>query len=36
MSMKTAFMEMYVCTGGKPVSWGMSAAELTIDHVPLP
>jgi len=33
---KMAFKEMYFRTGGKPVSWGMPATELTMDHLPLP
>jgi sulfide:quinone oxidoreductase len=33
---KMAFKEMYFRTGGKPISWGMPAAELVLDHLPLP
>lgn len=35
-AMKMAFKEMYFRSGGKPVSWGMPAAELGMDHLPLP
>jgi sulfide:quinone oxidoreductase len=35
-AMKMAFKEMYFRSGGKPVSWGMPATELAMDHLPLP
>jgi hypothetical protein len=35
-AMKMAFKEMYFRSGGKPVSWGMPATELAMDHLLLP
>jgi sulfide:quinone oxidoreductase len=35
-AMKLAFKEMYFRTGGKPVSFGVGATELMMDHVRLP
>ncbi len=35
-AMKMAFKVMYFRSGGKPVSWGIPAAKLSMDRLPLP